>query len=386
MAYLKQRNGWQYICIPDPSAPDGVRRTSLKIKDRAAAEEIVKDYNAAERMDMLGIPSKNKKQNPQLSELFDEYLAFSKTHKHPTTHMHEMIYVENFLRPVFGNIRIRDLGNKHIETFVGRLKNWTEKNKKGEDVPAPYHPETINKRLKFLRLVLRRAARPGPDSIPIPVDVTAHLVKLPKSLPKYITPEEFAIWILHVNKPINQYRAIMELCTSIPDSELGRLRWDRNYIEQPVEALRYRRGKTKREIVVALNQWARETMAELKNIRKGPYIFHGVQDVKKAYQIASDSDHSGIKVTPHMLRHSFGTWALSGGAGLAFVQRVMGHADQSTTQIYAWVLPQFAATATDAIDRMRPPSTHQPAPGKDLPGTITVQRKKKKKPVKNRPA
>jgi integrase/recombinase XerD len=71
------------------------------------------------------------------------------------------------------------------------------------------------------------------------------------------------------------------------------------------------------------------------NARGGPLTRAGAFLILR--QLAEKAGLDPRRVHPHLLRHSFATHLLEGGADLRAVQEMLGHADLSTTELYTHV-------------------------------------------------
>jgi integrase/recombinase XerD len=109
-------------------------------------------------------------------------------------------------------------------------------------------------------------------------------------------------------------------------------------------------GKGSKERVVPVNRRAMERVkkyldefrpALLRN-RYSEYLFltgRGAPMTRQRFwqTIKAFGKQLGIELSPHTMRHSFATHLLEGGADLRSLQKMLGHSDISTTQIYTKV-------------------------------------------------
>jgi integrase/recombinase XerD len=111
-------------------------------------------------------------------------------------------------------------------------------------------------------------------------------------------------------------------------------------------------GKGNKQRLVPVGSSARRSLArylaagrpELVGKKTGGEVFLSVRGRKltnqRIWQLLGElARRAGLErdVHPHMLRHSFATHLLQGGADLRVIQEMLGHADIATTQIYTHV-------------------------------------------------
>ncbi|MFC2005518.1 tyrosine recombinase XerC [Chloroflexota bacterium] len=178
--------------------------------------------------------------------------------------------------------------------------------------------------------------------------------KLDKRLPELLTIEETKqlLEAPDLSTPQGQRdRALLELlyAAGLRVSELVKLNLEQ--VDLDTREIRVLGKGSKERMVLmgepatqALNAYLTQGRTELLDEKKNKALFlnrygerlteRSVQSLLEEYAIIVGI---GRRVHPHMLRHTFATHLLDGGADLRVVQELLGHASLSSTQIYTHV-------------------------------------------------
>ena len=166
------------------------------------------------------------------------------------------------------------------------------------------------------------------------------MAKIPKNLPKYISNEEILDGINRIDRSklvgLRNYALILFLYASgCRISEA--LSVQRMDIVEGWLKIRFAKGEKER--VVPLAPIAIEALERYLDAQdmSSSYLWLNykgeVLSRISAYKIVKEY----LGVSPHVLRHSFASSLIIGGADLRVVQELLGHASLETTQIYTHI-------------------------------------------------
>jgi tyrosine recombinase XerC len=218
-----------------------------------------------------------------------------------------------------------------------------------------YARTTLARKQAALRAFFRWARRTGRTA----ADPTRGLLypRQDRRLPKFLRPEEVEALMLApgVSPAGLRDRALLELlyASGIRAGEVVRL--DVEDLDLESSEVRVRQGKGGRERIALVGRAAHEAIVDYlgrgrpalaAKARRGQsralllnkygerLSDRGVRRTFDKYVAAVGAR---LKITPHVLRHTFATHLLENGADLRAVQELLGHSSLATTQIYTHV-------------------------------------------------
>lgn len=235
---------------------------------------------------------------------------------------------------------LADLGTDELSTFLGSRK---------EDGLKPSSLRILTVHLKvFFRFLAGKNVLPSDPAEPL-------LAPRPgQHLPDTLNGETVKGLLESVDTTVRlgkRDKAMLELfyASGLRLSELCGARLEMMDLEEGFIRVTGKGNKTRIVPVGAkaresLESYLRNERPELVKPRTSSHLFLSVRggplSPERVREIVKQrAQRAGIDSTlyPHLLRHSFATHLLEGGADLRVIQELLGHADISTTQIYTHV-------------------------------------------------
>lgn len=268
----------------------------------------------------------------------EDYLLFLKTEKKlgDNTINSYMLDLEDFFKTFNGSIE--SCTKKDILAYISSIN--------GLEV------STVNRHISSLKSFFNYLVDESIIKVS-PIEEVSSLKKA-KKLPKYLSISE-------VNKLLNislnsefDYRnkAMLELmyATGLRVSELVSIEYSNIDFENSIIRIN---GKGKKERIIPLGEVASYYLKVYLNdyrsklLKRNTYnqVFlnnHGKPITRQGFNYILENirELTGItkEITPHVLRHSFATHLLEGGADIRSIQEMLGHENISTTNIYTEVV------------------------------------------------
>lgn len=268
----------------------------------------------------------------------EDYLLFLKTEKKlgDNTINSYMLDLEDFFKTFNGSIE--SCTKKDILAYISSIN--------GLEV------STVNRHISSLKSFFNYLVDESIIKVSPMEEVSS--LKSPKKLPKYLSISEVDKLL---NIPLNSefdYRnkAMLELmyATGLRVSELVSIEYSNIDFENSIIRIN---GKGKKERIIPLGEVASYYLKvylsdyRSKLLKRNTYnqVFlnnHGKPITRQGFNYILENirELTGIEkeITPHVLRHSFATHLLEGGADIRSIQEMLGHENISTTNIYTEVV------------------------------------------------
>ena len=242
-----------------------------------------------------------------------------------------------YLNKLCEELRLRKYSKQTEKTYHNIVKNFLDSGK----LPRDYLLSYVDKSRSAIRSVYFAIKFFYENVLDQRFDEKIPLAKNSFKLPVVLSKEEINA-MLESTLNLRHRLILMSLYyTGIRLHELVNLRWEDIDFDRDIIHLKVTKGSKERELFLHQNL---KQLINLFSLKKEGLVFMsnlGKKYDKRTVQmiVRNAAAKAGIKkkVTPHTLRHSFATHLLEAGADIRHIQKLLGHANLQTTQIYTHI-------------------------------------------------
>ncbi|MBI2630489.1 tyrosine-type recombinase/integrase [Candidatus Pacearchaeota archaeon] len=252
---------------------------------------------------------------------------------------------------------IRNYMNANLD-LLNFSKKFPEEMTK-EEVKS-YMAENLSDKASPSIIVFLSAVRFAYSNI-LGTDITAG-IKRPKKerkLPTVMTKEEIKKLINSINNKKSKLMISLMYACGFRVSEILNLKIADLHLEEKIGYVKQGKGRKDRmfNLPSSLIEELKQQVEKQKQVNQ-EYLFTGPKgklssrNMQKIVATACQNALLDKSIHPHTLRHSYATHLLEDGVDIRKIQELLGHADLSTTQIYAHVSTEELKKIKSPIDSL----------------------------------
>jgi integrase/recombinase XerC len=280
-------------------------------------------------------------------EPFIDYLKFEKRYSQHTIRSYhdDLIQFFDFITVQYGQVKFNEISHNLVRSWLASLKE--------KEVTA----KTINRKISTLRSFFKYHLKHGTLEMTPMSKVIAP--KISRRLPVFIKEEDTGNLFTALKNNTDDWESLNEKMvitllynTGMRLAELINLKENQvDFFKNQIKIL----GKGNKERIIPVSPELLDSLRDYNDMKKKEFAKESYDEKrnqeyllvtskgkrlysKYVYNLVKKVLNASIKTldkkSPHVLRHTFATHLMNGGANLDAVKELLGHASLATTQIY----------------------------------------------------
>ena len=265
--------------------------------------------------------------------------------------------MKNLLEKLKRELEIRNFSKKTVKSYMYAIERFLEyaQNKEfNEDSVKDYlqtlitkqNPSTVSSNLSAIEFFFKKVLNK---------EIKLNHPKRNKTIPDILTQDEIKRLIDSSNNV--KHKLILKLLygCGLRVSEVISLKKEDFKFDEGLIHIKLSKGRKDR--FVKIPESIKKELENYVSLHNSDIFFESVRSgklttatIQKIVKNASKKAQIGKHVHPHTLRHSFATHLLEQGTDLRIIQKLLGHSDIKTTQIYLSVSQQSIKNIKSPLD------------------------------------
>lgn len=261
-----------------------------------------------------------------LDELKKKYLASIEWAHTRGSYRHSRKCIERLIEYLGEHINVNDITKQQVETFISNIYKTSQ------------HSASLH--LRHLKAIFNKAI----DWDYLEKNPFKGIrLRMATNNPIFISKDELKLIVEKENNPILSTLYQFAFYTGMRLSEITNLEWNDVDLISRIIKVRNKEGfttKSKRERVVPISNVVLDLLANLNH--NSNYVFSKKTGerlngtfVSRSFKKCVKASGLNPKIHFHTLRHSFASNLVQNGANIYTIQKLLGHSNISTTQIYS---------------------------------------------------